>query len=98
MVAEEVRKLAERSQEAAKKLAKGQVQRLWLNVQGSLLDAIVPSISRLRSGKKLHPLPDEQSSGSQINTAITQLSQLTQENSSASEELAATAERDEWPG
>ncbi|MGE5452091.1 MAG: methyl-accepting chemotaxis protein [Acidobacteriota bacterium] len=95
VVAEEVRKLAERSQEAAQEI--GEVAKNSVSLAeraGTLLDAIVPSISKTSDlVQEISSASDEQSSGiGQINTAVTQLSQLTQENSSASEELAATAE------
>jgi methyl-accepting chemotaxis protein len=95
VVADEVRKLAERSQEAAQEI--GEVAKSSVSLAeraGALLDAIVPSISKTSDlVQEIASASDEQSSGiGQINTAVTQLSQLTQENSSASEELAATAE------
>jgi len=95
VVADEVRKLAERSQEAAQEI--GEVAKTSVSLAeraGDLLDAIVPSISKTSDlVQEIASASDEQSSGiGQINTAVTQLSQLTQENSSASEELAATAE------
>ncbi|RTL31771.1 MAG: methyl-accepting chemotaxis protein [Burkholderiales bacterium] len=95
VVADEVRKLAERSQEAAQEI--GEVAKSSVSLAeraGELLNAIVPTISKTSDlVQEIASASDEQSSGiGQINTAVTQLSQLTQENSSASEELAATAE------
>ena len=95
VVADEVRKLAERSQEAAQEIGEVAKNSVALAERaGSLLDTIVPSISKASDlVQEIASASNEQSSGiGQINTAITQLSQLTQENSSASEELAATAE------
>ena len=95
VVADEVRKLAERSQEAAQEI--GEVAKTSVALAeraGDLLEAIVPSISKTSDlVQEIASASNEQSSGiGQINTAVTQLSQLTQSNSSASEELAATAE------
>src|SRR5690606_8153598 len=95
VVADEVRKLAERSQEAAQEI--GEVAKTSVALAeraGELLDAIVPTIAKTSDlVQEIASASDEQSSGiGQINTAVTQLSQLTQENSSSSEELAATAE------
>ncbi|WP_161784379.1 methyl-accepting chemotaxis protein [Aquabacterium sp. NJ1] len=95
VVADEVRKLAERSQEAAQEIGEVAKNSVALAERaGALLDTIVPSISKASDlVQEIASASNEQSSGiGQINTAITQLSQLTQENSAASEELAATAE------
>jgi len=95
VVADEVRKLAERSQEAAQEIGEVAKSSVALAERaGVLLDAIVPTIAKTSDlVQEIASASDEQSSGiGQINTAVTQLSQLTQENSSSSEELAATAE------
>jgi methyl-accepting chemotaxis protein len=95
VVADEVRKLAERSQEAAQEIGEVAKNSVALAERaGTLLDTIVPSIAKASDlVQEIASASNEQSSGiGQINTAITQLSQLTQENSAASEELAATAE------
>jgi methyl-accepting chemotaxis protein len=95
VVAAEVRKLAERSQIAAQEiseLASGSVDKAESAVK--LLDEIVPAIGKT-SGlvQEIAAASTEQSSGvGQINTAMTQLNQITQQNASSSEELAATAE------
>ncbi len=95
VVAAEVRKLAERSQVAAQEIgqvATGSVQ--LAETAGSRLDELVPAI-----GKTAHLVQEitaasqEQSLGvSQINQAMNQLTQTTQLNAAASEQLAATAE------
>jgi methyl-accepting chemotaxis protein len=95
VVAAEVRKLAERSQVAAQEIgevAKGSVA--LAEKAGSLLDEIVPAISKTSDlVQEIAAASNEQSSGvGQINTAMSQLNQITQQNASSSEELAATAE------
>jgi len=95
VVAAEVRKLAERSQVAAQEiseLAGGSVEKA--ESAGKLLDAIVPAIGKTSElVQEIAAASSEQSSGAgQINTAMTQLNQITQQNASSSEELAATAE------
>jgi methyl-accepting chemotaxis protein len=95
VVAAEVRKLAERSQEAAKEIGElAQSSVTTAERAGKLLNAIVPSI------QKTSDLVQEISSESmtqicsveQISSAMGQLSKATQQNASASEELAATSE------
>ncbi|TXT34389.1 MAG: methyl-accepting chemotaxis protein [Comamonadaceae bacterium] len=94
-MAAEVRKLAERSQVAAQEiseLAGGSVDKA--ESAGKLLEQIVPAIGKT-SGlvQEIAAASAEQSSGiGQLNTAMTQLNQITQQNASSSEELAATAE------
>ena len=95
VVAAEVRKLAERSQVAAKEisdLAGGSVK--TAERAGSLIEEIVPSIGRTSDlVQEIAAASQEQSVGaSQINTAMNQMNQITQQNASSSEELAATAE------
>lgn len=95
VVAAEVRKLAERSQIAAKEigeLATDSVEKA--ESAGRLLDSMVPSIKKTSDlVQEISAASEEQSSGvGQINTAMNQLNQITQQNASASEELAATAE------
>ena len=95
VVATEVGKLAERSQVAAQsisELAGGSVQ--TAERAGSLLSQIVPSIRRTSDlVQEIAAASAEQTSGvSQINKAMSQMSQITQQNASSSEELAATAE------
>ncbi len=95
VVAAEVRKLAERSQEAAKEigeLASNSVT--TAEHAGHLLDAIVPSIQKTSALVQEIDLASSEQSGSivHIGTAMSQLSRATQQNASASEELAATSE------
>jgi methyl-accepting chemotaxis protein len=95
VVAAEVRKLAERSQVAAREI--GNVARDSVKLAeraGSLLGEMVPSIRKTSDlVQEIAAASQEQSSGvGQINGAMGQLNQATQQNASASEELAATAE------
>lgn len=95
VVAAEVRKLAERSQIAAKEigdLAGGSVK--TAERAGTLIDEIVPGIGRTSDlVQEIAAASQEQSAGvGQINTAMNQMNQITQTNASSSEELAATAE------
>ena len=95
VVADEVRKLAERSQEAAQEigeLASSSVDQA--ERAGKLLEEMVPAIRKTSDlVKEIAAASEEQSSGvGQINAAVGQLNQTTQQGASASEELAATAE------
>ena len=95
VVAAEVRKLAERSQEAAKEigdLAASSVS--TAERAGRLLGEIVPSIQKTSElVQEIAAASSEQSqSVSQIGSAMGQLSKATQQNASASEELASTSE------
>jgi methyl-accepting chemotaxis protein len=95
VVAAEVRKLAERSQVAAQEigeLAESSVE--MAESAGKLLDTIVPSIKKTSDlVQEIAAASEEQSAGvTQINTAMDQLNQITQQNASSSEELAATSE------
>jgi len=95
VVAAEVRKLAERSQIAAQEigdLAGSSVQ--VAERAGALLDAMVPAIQQTsRLVQEIAAASIEQASGaSQINMAMGQLSQTTQQNAAGAEELASTAE------
>ncbi|MDE2395071.1 MAG: chemotaxis protein [Burkholderiales bacterium] len=95
VVAAEVRKLAERSQEAAKEigdLAANSV--VTAERAGRLLDEIVPSIRRTSDlvQEIAAASQDQYQSVALIGGAMGQLGRATQQNASASEELAATSE------
>jgi methyl-accepting chemotaxis protein len=95
VVATEVRKLAERSQAAAKDiggLAKSSVDVALRS--GRLLTELVPTIRRTAElVREVAAASNEQSAGVvQINKAMALVDQVTQRNASASEELASTAE------
>ena len=95
VVAAEVRKLAERSQVSAQEIGELAISSVQLAERaGQLLGEIVPAITTTSDlVQEIAAASKEQSSGvGQINTAMSQLSQLTQTNASSSEELAATAE------
>lgn len=94
VVADEVRKLAERSQVAAQEisiLASCSVDKA--ESAGHMLGEIVPSIGNT-SGlvQEIASASEEQSAGvGQINAAMKQLNQNTQQNASSSEDLVDTA-------
>ncbi len=95
VVATEVRKLAERSQKAAKEiggLAGGSVK--ISERSGDLLKELVPSIRRTAElVQEVSAASREQSvSVGQMSKAMGQVDQVTQRNASAAEELASTAE------
>ena len=95
VVAAEVRKLAERAQVAAQEI--GAVASSSVNLAekaGTLLDSMVPNIKKTSDlVQEITAASEEQATGvSQINMAMGQLSQTTQQNAAGSEQLASTAE------
>ena len=95
VVATEVRKLAERSQAAAKEIGglAGSSVRV-AERSGKLLGDLVPAIRKTADlVQEVAAASTEQAAGvSQINRALLSVDQVTQRNASASEELASTAE------
>lgn len=95
VVASEVRKLAERSQSAA-----GEISNLSGNTvraaqdAGKMLEELVPDIERTSQlVAEISRASQEQDSGAtQVNLAIQQLDKVTQENTSAADEMSTTAE------
>lgn len=95
VVAAEVRKLAERSQKASQEISEQASSSVEIaKKSGKLLEEIVPGIVRTADlVQEISAASEEQSSGvGLINSAVTQMDQITQQNASASEELAATSE------
>ena len=95
VVAAEIRRLAERSQTAAKQISELTVGSLEIAAQsGQKLGQLAPAIRRTADVvQELAAASAEQAAGvGQMNRAMAQVDQVTQQNASASEELAATAE------
>ncbi len=95
VVAAEVRKLAERSQLAAREIGEVATNSVTLAENaGTLLGELVPSIKKTADlVQEIASASREQNSGlEQINTSVSQLSQATQSTASSSEELSATSE------
>jgi methyl-accepting chemotaxis protein len=95
VVATEVRKLAERSQAAAKEISALASSSVTVAERsGKLLEELVPAIKKTADlVQEVAAASNEQSSGvAQINRAMSQVDQVTQRNAAAAEELASTAE------
>ena len=95
VVAAEVRKLAERSGNAAGEISELSSSSVQIAEKaGELLARIVPDIQRTTELiQEITASSVEQNSGAeQVNRAIQQLDQVVQQNASASEEMASTAE------
>jgi methyl-accepting chemotaxis protein len=95
VVAVEVRKLAERSQLAAKEISDLASNSVAVAVRsGQLLADLVPAIRRTAElVQEVTAASAEQSSGvTQINRAMSQVDSVTQRNASSAEELSSTAE------
>jgi methyl-accepting chemotaxis protein len=95
VVAAEVRKLAERSQAAAKEIGElSAVGVLVAEQAAEMLVRVVPDIQRTAElVQEISAASKEQTSGAdQINSSIQQLNQVVQQNAGATEEIASTAE------
>ncbi|MES2760864.1 MAG: methyl-accepting chemotaxis protein [Bacteroidota bacterium] len=95
VVAAEVRKLAEKSQEAATEI--NEVSSISVNIakkSGELLKEVVPNIQKTSELiQEISSASIEQNAGAnQINNAIQQLNQVVQANAAAAEEMSASAE------
>ncbi len=94
VVANEVRKLAENSQQAAKEIdaiSKSSVETALLS--GKMLENLVPEFKKTTSLiQEITAATSEQDTGlAQINTAILELTKVTQSNSASAEEMAASS-------
>ena len=95
VVAAEVRKLAERSKNAADEIVELADSSVEVTKESDeLIDKLVPEIEKVSNLiQEINAASKEQNSGTeQINNAIQQLNQVTQQNASSSEELATSAE------
>ncbi len=95
VVAAAVRRLAERSAEAAGEISKLSISSVEVAEQaGKLLGLIVPDIGKTAQlVQEITAASVEQNTGAdQINLAIQQLNQVVQQNASAAEEMSSTAE------
>ena len=95
VVATEVRRLAERSQIAAREIGAFSTDTLEISEKaGMMLEKLVPDIRKTAElVQEISAASREQNSGTQqINKAIRQLDQVVQQNASAAEEMASTSE------
>jgi methyl-accepting chemotaxis protein len=95
VVASEVRKLAERSAEAANEIDEKSKSGVEISEQaGKQLAEIVPEIEKTSNlVQEITAASNEMNSGAeQVNSAVQQLNQVTQQNAASSEELATSAE------
>jgi methyl-accepting chemotaxis protein len=95
VVAAEVRKLAERSGEAAKEI--GELSSSSVDIAekaGMMLEKMVPDIRKTAElVQEIKAASKEQTAGAtQINAAIAQLDQVVQQNASSAEEVSSTAQ------
>jgi methyl-accepting chemotaxis protein len=95
VVAAEVRKLAERSGQAANEISELSTSSVQVAEQaGEMLQKMVPDIQKTAElVQEIAAASREQNSGAeQVNKAVQQLDQVIQQNASASEEMSSTAE------
>ncbi|MFO8049430.1 MAG: methyl-accepting chemotaxis protein [Desulfosudaceae bacterium] len=95
VVAAEVRKLAERSGEAAKEIGERSASSVDVAEKaGQMLEKMVPDIRKTAElVQEISAASREQTSGAdQINRAIQQLDQVVQQNASSAEEVSSTAQ------
>ena len=95
VVAAEVRKLAERSQNAAQEISTLSTDSVEIAEQaGKLLEEIVPGIKKTADlVEEIRTASQEQATGiEQVTQSIHQMDQVVQQNSSSTEELASSSE------
>ncbi len=95
VVASEVQKLAENSQKAAQEISALATENLRVGEQaGELIEALLPDIQKTSElVKEIAAASEEQAGGvAQVNNAMLQLDQVSQQNASSAEQLSATAE------
>ncbi len=95
VVAAEVRKLAEKSKEAADEIVSLAKENLLLSEDsGKQMDQALPNVQRTNSlVQEISAASKEQANGvSQVNDSIQQLNSVTQQNAAASEQLSANAQ------
>jgi methyl-accepting chemotaxis protein len=95
VVAQEIRKLAERSERAAKEIGEQATRSVAVAERsGALLRALVPAIRKTSDlVQEISAASQEQAAGvNVINRAMAQVDQVTQRNASGAEELSSTAE------
>jgi len=95
VVAAEVRKLAERSQNAAGEITGLSTSSVEVAEHaGKMLEKLVPDIKKTAElVQEISAASSEQNRGAeQINTALQQLNRVTQQNAAASEEMASTSQ------
>jgi methyl-accepting chemotaxis protein len=95
VVASEVRKLAERSKQAAAEIQEFSKKGITISQQAEhKLSQIIPQVEETtRLMKEIAASSLEQNSGAQqINSAIQQLNKVTQQNSASAEQMATGAE------
>lgn len=95
VVAAEVRKLAERSKEAAEEIDGLSKRGVEISERaGKQLNEIAPEIQRAAElVREISAASAEQNSGAdQINTAVQQLNEIAQQNAASSEEIASSSE------